>query len=53
MAETPETNKPDLRNGFPIRDLRDGSMISGTADGEELVLARRGNEFFAVGNITT
>jgi hypothetical protein len=29
MAETPETNKPDFRNGFPIRDLRDGSMISG------------------------
>jgi hypothetical protein len=31
MAETPETNKPDLRNGFPIRDLRDGSMTSGHA----------------------
>jgi len=27
MAETPETNKPDFRNGIPIRDLRDGSMI--------------------------
>jgi len=38
MAETPETNKPDFRNGFPIRDLRDGSMISGQADGEGLVL---------------
>jgi hypothetical protein len=30
MAETPETNKPDFRNGFPIRDLRDGSMIWAT-----------------------
>src|ERR1700737_4245901 len=49
MAETPETNKPDFRNGFPIRDLRDGSMISGQADGEELVLARRGEEVFAIG----
>src|SRR6266550_8775989 len=49
MAETPETNKPDFRNGFPIRDLGDGSMISGEADGEELVLTRRGDEFFAVG----
>ena len=48
MAETPETNKPDFRNGFPIRDLGDGSMISGQADGEELVLARRGDEFFAI-----
>jgi hypothetical protein len=26
MAETPETNKPDFRNGFPIRDLRHGSL---------------------------
>jgi Rieske Fe-S protein len=49
QAETPETNKPDFRNGFPIRDLRDGSMISGQADGEELVLGRRGDEFFAIG----
>ena len=48
MAETAETNKPDFRNGFPIRDLGDGSMISGQADGEELVLARRGDEFFAI-----
>ena len=49
MAETPETNKPDFRNGFPICDLGDGSMISGQADGEELVLARRGDEVFAIG----
>ena len=48
MAETPETNKPDFRNGFPIRDLGDGSMISGQADGEELVLVRRGDEIFAI-----
>ena len=48
MADTPETNKPDLRNGFPIRDLREGSMVLGKADGEDLVLARRGDEFFAV-----
>jgi len=49
MAETPKTNKPDFRNGFPIRDLLDGSMILGQADGEELVLSRRGDEFFAIG----
>ena len=48
MAETPETNKPDFGNGFPIRDLSDGSTISSQADGEELVLARRGDEFFAI-----
>src|SRR3989475_1583694 len=49
MAETPATNKPDFRNGFPIHDLGDGSMISGQADGEELVLVRRGDEVFAFG----
>ena len=49
MAETPQANKPDFRNVFPIRDLRDGSMISGQADGEELVLGRQGDEFFAIG----
>jgi apoptosis-inducing factor 3 len=49
MSETPEANKPDFRNGFPIRDLRDGSMILGQVDGSELVLARGGDEFFAVG----
>jgi NADPH-dependent 2,4-dienoyl-CoA reductase/sulfur reductase-like enzyme/nitrite reductase/ring-hydroxylating ferredoxin subunit len=48
MAETPETNKPDFRNGFPVGHLRDGSMIPGQADGEELVLVRRGDEFFAI-----
>jgi NADPH-dependent 2,4-dienoyl-CoA reductase/sulfur reductase-like enzyme/nitrite reductase/ring-hydroxylating ferredoxin subunit len=48
MSETPEANKPDFRNGFSIRDLRDGSMKLGHVDGEELVLVRRGDEFFAV-----
>jgi apoptosis-inducing factor 3 len=49
MSETPQTNKPDFRDGLPIRDLRDGAMISGQVDGEELILARRGDEFFAIG----
>jgi apoptosis-inducing factor 3 len=49
MAETPETNKPDFRNGFPLGDVRDDSIILGQVDGEELILGRRGDEFFAVG----
>src|SRR5882672_930149 len=49
MTETPETNQPDFRAGVPIHDLRDGSMTPGQADGEELVLVRRGDEFFAIG----
>ena len=46
MAETPETKKSDFRNVFPIRD---GSMMSGHAHGEELVLGGRGDEFCAIG----
>ena len=53
MADTQETNKPDLKNGFALRDLRDGSMVLGQADGEDIVLARRGDEFFAVGSHCT
>ncbi len=49
MAETQETKKADLRHGFPVRDLRDGVMVSGEVDGEEVVVARRGEEFFAIG----
>jgi apoptosis-inducing factor 3 len=49
MAEIREMNKVDLKNGFPVSELRDGSMITGQADGEEVVLARRGDELFAVG----
>src|ERR1041384_1735805 len=49
MSETPEAKKTDFRNGFSIRGLSDGSMKLGHVDGEEVVLARRGDEFFAVG----
>src|SRR3954469_25416803 len=53
MAEKPETEKPDFKNGFPIGELSDGGMIRGLADGEELVLARRGDEFFVIGGHCT
>src|SRR5947199_10105492 len=53
MADTTEKNKPDFKRGFLVGELRDGSMISGQADGEEVVLARRGDEFFAVGGHCT
>jgi nitrite reductase/ring-hydroxylating ferredoxin subunit len=48
MAETQET-KRDLKEGFLIRDLADGAKLLGQADGEDVVLVRRGEEFFAVG----
>ena len=49
MAETEEAKKPDFRNGFPVRDLADAAMALGQADGEDVVLVRRGSEVFAVG----
>ena len=49
MAEKEDSPKPDFRNGFPIRDLPDGGMALGQVDREDVVLVRRGDEFFAVG----
>lgn len=52
MSET-EANKPDLRAGLFVRDLADGGITLGQVDGEDAVLIRRGNEFFAVGGNCT
>src|ERR1700716_1766366 len=49
MAEPEEAQKPDFRNGLPVRDLADGAMALGQVDGEDVVLVRRGDEVFAVG----
>jgi NADPH-dependent 2,4-dienoyl-CoA reductase/sulfur reductase-like enzyme/nitrite reductase/ring-hydroxylating ferredoxin subunit len=44
-----EEKKRDLRQGFFVRDLADGAMALGQVDGEDVVLVRRGEEFFALG----
>jgi apoptosis-inducing factor 3 len=41
--------KPDFKNGFPVQNLREGSPILGQVDGEEAILVRRGDQFFAIG----
>ncbi len=41
-------NGPDFGQGIPLRDLADGGLLQGTADGEDVVVARRGDEYFAV-----
>ena len=41
--------KPDLKAGFPVDNLPDGGMILGQADGEDIIVARRGDELFAIG----
>lgn len=45
--------KPDFKSGFPIRDVPDGGMVLGQVDGEDVLLARRSEELFAVGAYCT
>ena len=49
MAEADGAAKRDFRDGLFVRDLDEGAMILGQVDGEDAVLVRRGDEFFAVG----
>ena len=39
---------PDLKQGIPARDVSDGGMLAGHADGEAVLLARRGGAWFAI-----
>jgi NADPH-dependent 2,4-dienoyl-CoA reductase/sulfur reductase-like enzyme/nitrite reductase/ring-hydroxylating ferredoxin subunit len=49
MAESKQAEKPDLRKGVPAGDLPDGGMRLGVVDGEDVIVVRRGDEYFAVG----
>lgn len=40
---------PDFGSGVDVRSLFDGAMLQGKFGGEDVIVARRGNEFFAVG----
>src|SRR6187551_1747557 len=44
---------PDLSAGIPSGDLADGAMLLGHADGDAVLLARRGDEIFAIGATCT
>ena len=48
MADTTGAAGPDFGAGFPLRDIADGATVQGTAGGEDVMLARRGDEYFAV-----
>ena len=47
----PQSNPPgpDLAVGISVEDLADGSMLTGHVGEEAVLLARRGDEFFAIG----
>ena len=49
--EAPEG--PDLRAGIPTTDVPDGGMIAGRVGEEAVLLAHRGDEWFAIGATCT
>jgi 3-phenylpropionate/trans-cinnamate dioxygenase ferredoxin reductase subunit len=49
MAEARGDPGPDLGVGMPIADLADGAMVRGHVGSDEVLLARSGGEWFAVG----
>ena len=42
-------DQPDLTNGIPETDLADGAMLIGRVGEDTVLLARRGQEIFAIG----
>jgi NADPH-dependent 2,4-dienoyl-CoA reductase/sulfur reductase-like enzyme/nitrite reductase/ring-hydroxylating ferredoxin subunit len=53
MAEQAQLSGPDLGAGIDASLLADGAKLLGHAHGEPVVLARIGNEFFAIGATCT
>ena len=51
--EKPKLNGPDLTQAIELSTIPDGGMLLGHAQGEPVLLARRGDEVFAVGAICT
>jgi len=48
-AEQSKPKGPDLTCGVPLNDLADGGMIGGHVGEDAVLLARRGDEVFAIG----
>jgi nitrite reductase/ring-hydroxylating ferredoxin subunit len=54
MADTARALiQPDLAKGIPLSKLPDGGMLVGHVHDEPVLLARRGDEVFAIGAICT
>ena len=53
MSDSAQSAGPDLAQGIPLSDLRDGSMVLGHVGSEAVLIARRGNDLFAVGATCT
>lgn len=48
-----ELSGPDLAEGIAFSTIADGAMLLGHANGEAVLLARRGSEVFAIGATCT
>src|SRR5512143_3086671 len=53
MAEQSTPSGPDLTLGIPVSDLADGDMLQGHVAGEAVLVARRGDGYFAIGAVCT
>lgn len=54
MSEEPaKLSGPDLTEGVALSAVADGAMLAGHAHGEPALLARRGDELFAIGAVCT
>lgn len=53
MSDTAQPSGPDLRAGIPEGDLADGGMLAGHVGEDAVLIARRGNELFAIGATCT
>jgi NADPH-dependent 2,4-dienoyl-CoA reductase/sulfur reductase-like enzyme/nitrite reductase/ring-hydroxylating ferredoxin subunit len=51
--ETTQLDGPDFGGGVPLSKVVDGTMLLGHAQGEPVLLARRGDEVFAIGATCT
>jgi NADPH-dependent 2,4-dienoyl-CoA reductase/sulfur reductase-like enzyme/nitrite reductase/ring-hydroxylating ferredoxin subunit len=51
--EKAKLSGPDLTEGVELSSIPDGTMLLGHAQGEPVLLARRGDEVFAIGAICT
>jgi NADPH-dependent 2,4-dienoyl-CoA reductase/sulfur reductase-like enzyme/nitrite reductase/ring-hydroxylating ferredoxin subunit len=49
-AEQSKPKGPDLACGIPLGDVADGGMVAGHVGDDAVLLARRGNELFAIGS---
>ena len=52
-ATQSETTGPDLTQGVALDTLADGAMLAGHVGDDQVLLARRGNECFAIGATCT